>query len=273
MTTEDTNRPITDEELVAYLDGELALDRRAALEGRLAEEPALRRRLERLEDGGRPFRQAFDVLLQDAPADRLEAMLDAQPGAAARKVRRPSRTAWIAAAAAILLFAAGIGLGSLIRPLAPPPAQTVAEDTAEGGEDWRQAVAVYLSLYTAETLASLPDDDALRMRQLAAVSDKLGLTLTPERVALPALQFKRAQLLDYEGEALAQLAYLDPEFGPVAFCIIAEGDESEAQRTERRLGMNIVYWADRGYYFMLIGRAPAEQLRPLADRLAERISS
>lgn len=272
MATEGNGRPTTDDELVAYLDSELALDRRAALEERLAREPALRRRLEALARGGRPFRQAFDVLLRDAPTDRLKAMLEAAPGAPAKMGWPSWRAASIAAAAAVL-FIAGVGVGNLVAPLVRPPAPRVAEEAPDRSEDWRQAVAGYMSLYTAETLADVPDDAAVMERELAAVADRLGLGLTLDRIALPDLQFKRAQLYGYDGKPLAQLAYLDPEFGPLAFCIFADGEESEARRTEQRLGLNIVYWADRGYYFMLIGRAPAERLRPLADTLATRFSS
>ncbi|MDP2621197.1 MAG: zf-HC2 domain-containing protein [Hyphomicrobiales bacterium] len=277
MARKGSIRSATDEELVAYFDGELAPDRRAAVEKHLADESELRRRLELMIRGGRPFRQVFDLMLQDAPTDRLEAILE-NTAAAAGDGQAPAGRAWplsraASVAAALALFLAGMGVGSLVVPLKPPPAVPVAEQPADRSEDWRQAVAGYLSLYTSETLANVPDDAAVKEQELAAVADKLGLSLTLDRIDLANVEFKRAQLFDYEGKSLVQLAYLDPDFGPVAFCIIADGDESEPARTEERLGMNIVYWAQQGYGFMVIGRAPADRLRPLADSLAARLSS
>ncbi|MET0743167.1 MAG: anti-sigma factor, partial [Microvirga sp.] len=133
----------------------------------------------------------------------------------------------------------------------------------------------YLTLYTPETLAGIPDDADLRRRELAGVAGRLGLALAPEAVALPGLPLKRAQIFAYDERPLGQVAYLDPSSGPLALCITTGAGPGAgagpALREERREGFNIVFWDTGRHRLMLIGRAPFERLRSLASLLASRL--
>ena len=60
-----------DIDLVLYIDATLSAGERRELDARLAAEPELRARLATLAAGGRPFLQAFDGLLPEAPVARL----------------------------------------------------------------------------------------------------------------------------------------------------------------------------------------------------------
>lgn len=265
--------PVTDADLVAYLDGELAESERRALETRIGGDAGLAARLDVLARGGRPFDQAYDLLLRHAPAGRLEAML---AGIIARTTARPAaghrppdlRLARIAAG--LLLFLAGGAAGVGLPALLPGMMGSAETEASEGG--WRAVVAEYLTLYTSDTLAGIPDDMGLRAQELAAVANKLALDLTLDKVALPGLSLKRSQLFSLDGEPLAQIAYLSPRDGPVALCVIADGAGEEAQRFEQRQGRNIVYWSKAGHDFMLIGKTPRLELEKLAALLADRLT-
>src|SRR5690349_13561106 len=86
--------------LVAYLDGVLAAEDHAAMDRRLATEPALRARLDVLSRGDRPYREAFDVMTSTAPKARLEAMLAealaSRPAPAPPTAKAPVRWSWFA---------------------------------------------------------------------------------------------------------------------------------------------------------------------------------
>lgn len=266
--------PLPDADIIAYLDDRLPPTERASFEQRISQDREVRARMAMLADGGRPFAEAFEPLLGAAPVSRLETWLAATPayrrGDRFDAARLP-RLALAAAALAIFLggFAAdrvtGVIFGSGSRP--------GGEQIAEPAESWRQAVAEYLALYTADTLASIPDDAAIRAAELAAVAAKVKIGLSAQRIALPDLAFKRAQILDYDGSPLGQIAYLDPASGPVALCVIANGAGNAAPRPEQRNGLNIVHWAAGGRAFMLIGRLPALRLQRLAETLEGRLSS
>ncbi len=170
------------------------------------------------------------------------------------------------AAAAAVVFVAGFAVDRFAFPLVG------IERATEQPEEWRNAVAEYIGLYTSDTLAGAPEDSAARARELENLTARLDLRLTPDRLALPDLILKRAQLLSYDGKPLGQIAYLDPDKGPVALCIIADGERDLPVKAEQRRGMNIVYWAKGGRGFMLIGHLPAERLQAMAETIETRLS-
>jgi len=270
MTAPRGSQHVPDEQLVAYLDGELAVDAHDALARQIAADPDLQRRLFVLIGGMRPFRQAFDPLLAQAPVERLRAMLPRAPS-----VVGPSRSRWkvaAAVAAGIMLFSAGFAVDRLLPDLGSSSAPLVASNPEHEEDDWRQAVAEYLTLYSADTLASIPDDDAMRQRELGVLRDRLGINLSAESASIPGLSFKRAQLFEYDGKPLGQVAYLDPETGPAALCLVRSEGEDTAHRTERRRGFNIVYWTQAGRDYMVIGRMPLPRLQDLARTLSGRLA-
>lgn len=260
-----------DEQLVAYLDGELASDEQAALAKRIAADPELQRRLLVLSGGNRPFRQAFETLLAQAPEERLSSMLPAAP-AAAPSGRSRSWRAVAAVAAAILLFLAGFATNSLLGPGGSLRDLVAGSSRTQDDDDWRQAVAEYLTLYSSDTLANIPDDDAMRQREIDSLRAKLGLNLSARQADMPGLSFKRAQLFEYDGKPLGQLAYLDPATGPVALCMVRSDDGDAPPRTEQREGFNIVFWTQAGHDYMVIGRMPFPRLENLAKNFSDRLA-
>jgi len=249
----------TDEgRLVALIDNQLDETARRAMQARLAAEPDLLALYHRLAAGGLPFRRAFDDALAEAPVARIQASLDALDGDA----RRPRRR-WIgAAAAALVLLGAGWAAG---RYAPPGPAAPLA---SADQSDWRAAVANYVSLYTSETFAG-GDGGAHEAAELAHLSQDLGVELTPERIALPDLTFKWANMLGYDGAPLGQIAYLDAD-KPVVFCIIRKGEKDAPIAAESREGLAIAAWTRGGRGFLVGGRISEQRALQLAGTLAAR---
>lgn len=252
-----------DEVLTAYLDGELAGAGRAALDRRLLAEPSLKARLDNLASGGRPFGLAYDALLAAAPVDRLTATLHELAGEKSARPARGLPRALLAIAAAVVIFAAGVVAGHVL------PGALRGPEPAPG---WRQVVAEYQSLTTAATLAAIPESPQIVSGELAAVGGKLALDLSPDKLVLPDVALKRAQLYEFNGKPLAQIAYLSPDSGPIALCIINNGRGDEGVSFEQREGYNIVFWNSGGRGYMLIGKAPRTTLEAFAGDLRPRIS-
>ncbi|MEF0942886.1 anti-sigma factor family protein [Rhizobium sp. BR 362] len=249
----------SDELLTAFIDGELNAAESDRIEKLIASDAHVAGRFDFLSRSDLPFREAFEPVLASAPSAKLDAMLASIPSAVEQKRAASgiSRRGFLSAIAACLVVGvaidrAAIGISHrLSRP--------------EEGSDWRAVVAEYLSLYTPDTLSSPAGNHAEQAAQLNEVGSKLGLTLTPEAVALPGIEFKRAQLLNYDSKPLAQIAYLDPESGPMALCIIPSTKGASAPDMENRRGMNVVYWSNATHAFMLIGHLPIDRMKALAD--------
>jgi anti-sigma factor RsiW len=262
-----TNEP-DDTDLVALIDGELEDATRKALEARLASDPELRARFERLAAGGLPFDSAFQTALNEAPIARMQARLDALgagPEVATRWPARIRRIGVAAAAVALILLGWAIGRYTPLGPHLEPA--SVAAAPEQDPEDWRQAVADYMSLYSAETLAAVPSGGEAT---LPLLSDRLGVPLNAASVALPKLTFKRAQMLAYDGAPLGQVAYLDEADRPAAFCIIRNGAADAPVTTGEDGGLALASWARGGRGYVVIGRFSPERAAALANTLALR---
>ncbi|MBW0001970.1 MAG: anti-sigma factor [Hyphomicrobiales bacterium] len=277
MTELPTGRP-ADADLVALLDGELSPAQAQWVESWLSRDTELRRRRDLLAHDSDELKGAFAALLAEAPEVKLERMLlgltgygvhraTAHPRSSSFLLRSRPRLALLAAG--IALFATGV----LVDRFLPDWREAARiEVTSDSEDEWRQAVAEYMSLYTPETIAGIADDPSHMERELAVVGAKLGVGLPASELSLPGMALKRAQILQYDGKPLGQVAYLDPHDGVTALCIYGDSHQESAPTTERRVGLNIVHWASHGRAFMLVGRKPMADLRDLAGRLSQRLT-
>ncbi|MBY5827467.1 anti-sigma factor family protein [Rhizobium leguminosarum] len=265
MTTKHTIP--SDEDLTAFIDGELTAEEAARVQTMVNEDESTAERLEFLARASLPFEQAFAPLLSEAPRQKLEAMLAAIPTQqSARSGPTPAfatRRRFLGALAASLV--AGIAIDRAVIGIGR------GLSAKDENSEWRAVVADYISLYTAETLAGPVPGRGDQAAQLASLDEKLGLSLSPEAVSLPGIDFKRALLLQYDGEALAQIAYLDPETGPMALCIVKSDAGPKVPDLESRKGMNVVYWSSATHAFMLIGHAAAERMSAIASEVRGRV--
>jgi anti-sigma factor RsiW len=248
----------SDEQLVAYLDDELDREQRSQLDSLIADDPLLNLRVQWLSRSNLPYRDAYDELARQAPLDRLQARLDAAPSP-----QRPGFSRrWFIGAAAAGMVLAGVAADRLFLGW-----------QAQQSHNWRELVGDYMALYVPQTLEHLATDEDSELAQLRTVDARLGLSLSPAKLKLPGAQFKRAQLLEYDGVPIAQMTWLDATHGPLALCVTRSNSGSQPLAHERRHGMNVVFWTEREHAWMLIGHNPAAELEGLAKMFKERLST
>ncbi|VVP95917.1 anti-sigma factor family protein [Pseudomonas fluorescens] len=248
----------SDEQLVAYLDDQLDSEQRRRIDAAIAEDSLLNLRLQWLARSSLPFKNAYDELARQAPTERLQSMLDTLPSPARPAMNRR----WFLAAAAGLVVC-GVVADRLF----------LSWQSSSQKNSWRARVADSMALYVPQTLDHLPSDEAAQRAQLRTIDARLGLNLAPARLALPRAQFKRAQILEYDGLPIAQITWLDPAHGPLALCVTRANSGSRPFAHERRRGLNVVYWADMEHAWMLLGHNPAAELEDMARLLRSRLSA
>ena len=245
-----------DELIVAYLDGELDAAAKLAVEERLNRDSAFYDRFEFLGSNSVSMDAAFTTLLNDAPVERMKSKL---PGASNLIDKSPAllnRRGFLGAAC---LMAGVVAGGGLVRFL--------SSDEDASSRNWRAVVADYMQLYSADTLSNLSDDPSVKADQIARVANVMQLPLTTQGLMISGIPFKRAQLLTFNKKPLAQIAYLDPKYGPLALCVTHSSAGKADFHMEQRLGMSIIFWSSANHSFMVIGRNPPEQLEAIAHQL------
>ncbi len=248
-------RDFSDEELTAFLDGEGDLAPLAEIERALAQDPQLRARLDALSLDKERLGEALAPLLESAPEPPE---LDEGPFAVARDHHAGSGWPRMAAAAALALVI-GFGAGSLL--------------TGGGEAGWRDYVASYQALYANSTLSHIDQAQESAAAELERVPSAIGKPIALADVTLPdQLDYKRAQILSFEGRPLIQLAFLSKVGAPVALCIVrsAAGGDSAVRLTEME-GMSAAHWSKGGYAFILIGGQDDALIARIAAVYSERI--
>ncbi|MEM9062981.1 MAG: hypothetical protein AAGD13_21155 [Pseudomonadota bacterium] len=248
--------PVTDEQIVAFLDDALSSEEQARIALAVANDPSVAARIEALALDRDDLRAGFEDMLSEAPVIAL-------PPEPANQPQQPSGWGvWgLRGAAAAAIFAIGIGAGSLLTP------------PTEVRNDWTTAVADYQVLYATETLTTTPLSDAARELSLARTSAALGLDLSEEALSVDGLDFQRAQILSYMETPLAQLAFLDADGTPFALCFLRlDGGDTEP-RTEDLAGLASVTWQQDGFGFILIGGDDPAAVEALQKQFAGRIGS
>lgn len=245
----DTNQ-ITDEILTAFLDGETDAETSRMIAAELKADPDLRARLELLSMPIEDVKQAFDMLLDASP--KAPVFLPQS-----QNLQSVGRKTVLAAIAASLIMGVGLGI-ALTR-------------SQEKLGTWQEYAAAYHALYVKGTLSTVEFSEADQIMQLATLSEVLGQDLDSAR-ADRVLQFKRGQLLGYQGNPLVQIAYLAPSGDPVALCITrAEIEGDRAVSTAILEGMVAAEWNRGGFSYLLIGGTDYDLIDAAAKRLEQSI--
>jgi anti-sigma factor RsiW len=238
----------SDEELVAFLDGEADALRTEAIASRIKTDPALRARVDALTIDTEAIREAFDRMLPHAS--------DAPVLIEAEGTPQRSNKIWPMLIAASLAGAIVAG-GGLSAYRANQPA------------DWKDYVAKYQALYVAKTLSNLDPVEEQQQVELSRATEAVGRQISLDMLqGNDDLEYMRAQILGFEGRPLVQLAFLSKVGAPVALCIIRSDEADTKIATARMEGLSVASWAQDGYAYMLIGGTDDSIVESAARRFA-----
>jgi anti-sigma factor RsiW len=280
---------LSDDRLVAYMDGELEVAQRRAVEARLDADPAARQRVAALAESAHLLRLAFDEALHEPVPDRLIAAArgeTAPPRAGAQilpfrrrlgaQIVAPRR--WrmglpVAASLFGLLIGSGVaylGVGKLA--LDGAAGKQAALEVTAANNLWLDNAAGYFKLVVSA--GDSPTVDIPATGDPREALQKISQSL-PQEVRLPdlkpwGLSFRGARLVVEEGRPAAALVYTtdNKAIGPLGLIIGSSKQPDISPTFDRRQDVNLLYWRHQGRAYALVGQADIGYLWGIANDVA-----
>ncbi|SME90729.1 Transmembrane transcriptional regulator (anti-sigma factor RsiW) [Tistlia consotensis] len=257
-----SRRPITEDDLQAFVDQALDPPRRAEVEAYLEAHPEVAGRIEGYRRQRAALRAAFAPVADEPlpPELSLARLIEA---------RRRTRTVWWRAAAAALLLGLGGGAGwSLHQAVAPEApagpggilalAQEAADSYAVYAPDRVQPVEI-----RADQQARLVAWASQRLQRPVKVPDLTASGFRFMGGRLVATPHGPAVLFMYDDDRGTRLVVLSR---PMAV-------ERDAPMAERSKGDVAGFtWAQQGIGYSLVGPLPPDRLHPLADTVRRQVA-
>lgn len=248
-------RPIVEEDLQAYVDGRLAGVRLAAVEAHLARHPELRDRVALEQRQRTSLRGQLDGKLNEPVPPRLWV-------ANIRATQRRQLFHRIkVAAAALLIFTAGVGAGwlggqqQLVASVFVPPVTTGVADNAS---------AAYRT-FVVEVAHPVEVVSAQEAHLLQWLSKRLGRPLVAPDLARFGYRLMGGRVLPGSDSAAAQLMYDDASGRRLTVYVRAAAGRETAFRFQRDGEANTFAWIDQGFGFAVTATTPREELLPIAE--------
>jgi len=252
----DRESPITEDELHAYVDGEMPADRRPAVEAWLAQHPEDAARV----DAWRAQAELIKTRFAEIAREPMPARLD--PARLERLQRRWPRRAVVAA---VLAFLAGGALGWFGREMVEagsPVAKTLAADAIDAHK-----------LYVVEVRhpVEVPGAEAAHLVQW--LSKRLGYDLRAPDLGDIGLKLVGGRLLPGPSGAAGFLMYEGPS-GERFTLYCARWDAPETALRYRDAGqVAAFYWVDDNKAYVMSGPADRERLRKIAQSAYDQIET
>lgn len=249
-----TLRPITEDDLHAYVDAQLASDRSAEVETYLAHHPEVAARIE----GYRRQRDLLRTTLDPIAEEPLPARLAVRR--LAEDARRPWSGRWrnIAATAAMLVFG-GLGGWTLHGELSPP-ARGVGALAREAASSYR--------VYATDSVrpVELPAEERLQL--VRWLSQRIGAPVSAPDLEAAGYGFVGGRLVATPHGPAAFFLYEDGEGRRLGVLTRPMEVEKDARMIEHdEFGVAGVAWADDGIGYSVVAEHAPAALRPVAQRV------
>jgi len=242
--------PVTDADLNAYVDGQLAASRVAAVEEAFARDPAMAARVADAKRHNADLRDALDPWLADPIPERLLAAAARQPKATRKPVRR-----WLVPAAAVATgLAVGLGTGWYTRDIQLERAGTPTTFT-------RQAALTH-ALYAADVNRPVEVWAPEEKRLVAWLSKRLGFAVTAPDLNSSGFALVGGRLVAGHENPTALFMYENADKQRLSLQVRkqrVEGGEV-AFRYAVENGVGVFYWIEDNCSYALSGNIDRAQL-------------
>jgi anti-sigma factor RsiW len=245
---------ITENDLHAYLDDELAPERRVEVEAHLAANPELVDRLGTYGRHDEALRARFDPVLDEPVPRRLT-----------QRRSRPVTPLRYAAGLAFLILGgvAGWYLHDLkgAHPLSDPPV-------------WARRAAVAHAVYSPEVRHPVEVGAEQEAHLVAWLSKRLGTSLRIPQLSGIGYSLVGGRLLPGERAPVAQFMYQDAQGQRLTLYVRTNGEQTRetAFRFAQDGSVRVFYWIDRGLGLALSGEIGKDELLRVATAVYQQLN-
>ena len=258
---------LSDDLLVAYVDGQLARKQTRAVEKVLDQDDVIAARVEALKQAHNRLEAAFEAILAGEEMDVSAVSVPVQERSLRERSVVKVALAGVGIAVALLLAAVGYGWPLAFPGLTPgTQGVTLPVQTAPMAIGWQEEAARAHALLSRASLEvgvesqSNPDLVAFQLSQVLGTDIKLP-NLEPQ-----GFRFVRAQALRSGGEPLTQILYLGSSGAPLA--LYAKKGEGSGTLIPNHYGaIGTVAWAEDGVAYLLAGEAEDSLLMRIATKI------
>ena len=236
---------ITDQDLSAYVDGQIDPARRSEVEAYLSAHPQAVEKVAAYRKQNEMLHALFD------PA------MDEPLPAALRHTARP-RPQWLRYAAMLGTLAIGITLGYLGRGVTTPTVSPLAL--------YKQAAFAHVA-YAPEVLHPVEVSAQQETHLVNWLSKRLGGSVRAPHLGTAGFELMGGRLLPDEARPAAQFMYQDNRGQRLTLYVKREpkNDPATAFRFAQEDGVSVFYWVDRGFGYALSGELPKAELLRVAE--------
>lgn len=258
----ETEPDVRDDELHAFVDGELASDRRAAVADWLAQNPEAAEQVRAHQSQREALRAAYTAATPPAPEWSLLGIVES-------RMRRRRRALMAAAAAGII---AAIGLGALAGwSLRGVPQDRNAALLAQLEQE---AFATHI-VYAADRRHPIEVVAAERDHLAQWLSNRLDRKIAPPDLSAAGWHLLGGRLLATDRGGAAALFMYDND-QKQRLSVVMRPVPAEIARTEpQRVGgaLNGCAWISRGVGFAVVGPAAEDEISAVAKLVRQQLSA
>jgi len=259
---------LSDELLVAYVDGQLARKQTSAVDKVLEQDDVIARRVDALKDAHSRLEAAFEAILAGEQADAETQPVPQGPGLfIPRDTLIKTGLAAAGVAAALALVVSGYGW-PLVMPEVARGTLAPADPDYVGSVPltWQQEAARAQALLSRDSVEVGLDSQGNRDLIAFQLAQTIGPPLDLPDLGPQGFRFMRAQFLQFGEEPLAQILYLGSRGAPLAL-YVRKGEGTQVPSFQHYGRIGGVAWSQGGLSYLLAGDEQEAPLLKLADAI------
>lgn len=264
---------LSDDLLVAYVDGQLADKQTHAVAKVLEQDDVLARRVHALQDAHGRLEAAFEAILA---GEELEVAPPPAPPRAGFfvpwSIAVKAGLAGTGIVAASIFLIATFGLPRAVPAPTREASVAAPEYTGSVAQSWEEQAARAQSMLSRAGLEVGLESQSNRDLVAFQLGQAIGRAVTIADLDEHGFRFVRAQLLRTGEEPLAQLLYLGPAGAPLAL-YAKRGAIGAAPVFKRHGPIGSVAWSEKGVSYLIAGEEDKVRLMQLVQAVRHQVAA